>query len=302
MDKKKSFFLLLVILIALIVGVFLYINSQKTGYAALRVNSNPKAKVYLDDKFVGETLYYDEKLKAKEYTVKIVPPDGSPQISYTTLVKLTTGTLTVISRELGENEASSSGEILRLDKITDKNGSEISVITNPDGAAVKVDNADQGQSPVVVKNVALGDHDILISKENYKDKLVRAKTIAGYQLVISVQLAESPKEVTPTPTPEVSLTPGAKTTLTPTKKLTPTPTTKVASGSATIEKPYVLIKDTPTGWLRVRETPSTTGIELAKVNPGDKYALVDSQTGWVKIKYEGTKTGWVSDQYVEKFE
>ena len=64
----------------------------------------------------------------------------------------------------------------------------------------------------------------------------------------------------------------------------------------------VLIKETPTGWLRVRGEPSTVGAEVGRVNPGEKYTLLEEKDGWFQIEYEEGKNGWISGQYAEKTE
>jgi uncharacterized protein YgiM (DUF1202 family) len=57
----------------------------------------------------------------------------------------------------------------------------------------------------------------------------------------------------------------------------------------------VMIEDTPTGWLRVRKTPS--GMEIAKVDPGESFTLVDESTGWYQIELNDGTLGWVSKEY-----
>ncbi len=63
---------------------------------------------------------------------------------------------------------------------------------------------------------------------------------------------------------------------------------------------YVLVKSTETGWLNVRETPSVSGTLIQKVNPGEKYILVDESSGWLKIKISEGKEGWAAAKYLEK--
>ncbi len=58
------------------------------------------------------------------------------------------------------------------------------------------------------------------------------------------------------------------------------------------------VKDTGTGWLRVRDLPSLNGKELAKVNVGESFVVLEEQTGWAKIKVSDTVQGWVSTDYV----
>ena len=59
--------------------------------------------------------------------------------------------------------------------------------------------------------------------------------------------------------------------------------------------PEIIINATPTGWLRVRETPK--GEEIGKVNPGEKYLLVEDTPGWFKIILSDGSFGWVSKSY-----
>lgn len=69
------------------------------------------------------------------------------------------------------------------------------------------------------------------------------------------------------------------------------------SGAITSGK-TATIKQTPTGWLRVRDSASLSGTEISKVNTGTKYSVLEEKTGWVKIKVSDTISGWVSSDYV----
>jgi hypothetical protein len=62
----------------------------------------------------------------------------------------------------------------------------------------------------------------------------------------------------------------------------------------------VEILDTPTGFLRVRATPSTGASEITQVDPGEKFPLLEERAGWYKIKLTDGKEGWVSGQYAKK--
>ncbi|MCX6765469.1 MAG: SH3 domain-containing protein [Candidatus Moranbacteria bacterium] len=59
------------------------------------------------------------------------------------------------------------------------------------------------------------------------------------------------------------------------------------------------IKDTPTGWLNVREQPSASGALVAKIYPGEKYIYLESENGWYKIILKDKKEGWVIGEYVK---
>jgi len=60
----------------------------------------------------------------------------------------------------------------------------------------------------------------------------------------------------------------------------------------------IKIGTTPTGWLRVRNAPSISGAEVAKVNTGETYDVLESAPGWKRIKVSETLQGWVSADYV----
>jgi len=75
---------------------------------------------------------------------------------------------------------------------------------------------------------------------------------------------------------------------------------KLSSAGVSIAKSETAkIKATPYGWLRVRDTPSLNGAEIARVNSGDEYKVLEKETGWIKIKVSDTVEGWVSDAYIE---
>jgi len=266
--------------------------SQKPKQAALQVSSTPRSTVFLDDKHVGQTPFYDEKLKPGEYVVKLMPEtEATKAASWLSKVKLNPETLTVINREFGETEEKSSGYILSLEFLGKKKEPELAVLVNPDGAGVKVNGDFKGTAPLVISNISEGDHEVDISLADYSSMKVKVKIVKGYRLTVNAELAKGKEEkVTPTPTPK--------------EKLTPEPTkTEEKPASPAAEKKFeigvkIIIKETETGWLRVRLEPSLSGSEAAKVNPGQEFTVLDEQSGWVKIEYEKNKEGWVSGNYV----
>jgi len=64
----------------------------------------------------------------------------------------------------------------------------------------------------------------------------------------------------------------------------------------------VRILPTGVGWLRVRSGPSLSATEITKVDVGDKFELLEEKTDWVKIRLPDGNDGWVSANYVEKFQ
>ncbi len=75
---------------------------------------------------------------------------------------------------------------------------------------------------------------------------------------------------------------------------------KVETAGAVTEENMVEILDTGLGWLRVRNEPTTSGTEVGKVDVGKKYAVIEEQAEWVKIKASDTLEGWVSSRYTKK--
>jgi uncharacterized protein YgiM (DUF1202 family) len=62
----------------------------------------------------------------------------------------------------------------------------------------------------------------------------------------------------------------------------------------------VKINSTPTGFLNVRNSPSSSGKVVTQVHPGEVYTYTALQNNWYEITYSGFSQGWVSGQYVTK--
>lgn len=62
----------------------------------------------------------------------------------------------------------------------------------------------------------------------------------------------------------------------------------------------VKINSTPTGFLNVRNAPSSSGKVITQVHPGEVYTYTNVQNNWYEITYSGFNQGWVSGQYVTK--
>lgn len=295
---KKNWLIIAVIGLVLILVGLIVKNKffTKPGPGALRITTTPKATVFVDGVQVGTTLFFDDKIKSGEHTVKLVPEATNDSlVGWEGKVSLAPGILTAINRNFGASEASSSGDILSLEKISSRDKSSLAVVSVPDQTVVKVNGEPKGFSPVLVENLTPGDYQVTVVSPGYEERTISAKTVAGYKLIINVQLAQKIEGI-------VEATSSAEITVkaTPSPKVTPrvTPTPKV--GVNPPEKPYVRIKETPTGFLRVRESSGSDSVELARVNPGETYPyLNEEKSGWYKIEYKTGKEGWVSGVYVE---
>lgn len=171
-------------------------------------------------------------------------------------------TVTVVNRELNKDQG--EGEILTLTK-----GKGLTIISNPSDSDVKVDGKDFGKTPTSI-DVSEGEHIILVSHPNYLNRSIRANLPAKFNMTVSVDLALSEADLTTISTPPIKTTPELK------------------------------VLDTPTGFLRVRDKPSLSGKEIAKVNPGDTLILLEELTSWDRVRLSDGTEGYVSSAYVEK--
>lgn len=272
--------LLIAILLSLaLIGKFFIFDFKPQSNGALQVNSIPKTAVYLNGESLGQTPLDAKKIKPGEYQLKLVPVGSTDdaKAAWETKIKISSETLTYVSREIGPSADLSSGQILTLEKIPPSGQSEIVIVSSPDGATVAVDGLEKGKTSLALKNLSAGDRVVVISLPGFNDQVVRAKVTAGYRLNVLVNLSKSSIDFSQKitiPSPEIE-----------------------ATKSSELAKPYVLIKDTPLGFLRVRSLADVNASESGKVLPGEKYPLLSQTDGWVKIKLADGE-GWVSENYV----
>jgi hypothetical protein len=282
---------------------------QKKEVSGLQITTDGvDADVYLNGKKVGQTPYSEQTLQPGRYTVKL-EPDDSEFASYETTVTLYSATLAVMNWTFGKTAETSSGVIYELEPIKKKKDANFSLASIPDGAIVKVDEVSQGFTPVLLKAMTPGTHRFQVSLPSYKDVEESVNIAEGFQMNVTVKLAkQKATELTEeievasdsaeasdsadVATSSASKSPTPKTTA----KTSPTPTSR--TGGSTTSEETVTIKETGTGWLRVRETPSSGGKELAKVDVGETFPYFEKQSGWYQIEYEKGKKGWVSGTYV----
>lgn len=218
------------------------------------------AVVYLDGQEVGKTPFEDKNLVVKDYIVKIEKNSSFWQGRVT----LSPGTVTVVNRDLAADVASSAGEILTLER-----GKGLTVISNPADASIEIDGKSYGQTPQAI-DIVPGEHTIFISHSNYLKRSIRADLPNNFKLIVSADLALSEADLTAITTPVITQT------------------------------PELLVKDTPTGFLRVRDKPNLTGKEIAQVKPGDTIVLLEEMGNWDRVRLSEGTEGYVSSTYVEK--
>ena len=295
--KKIAFFIVGAIFLILGIVVMLRIirGSTNASESVLKINANPSATVFLNNQHVGKTPL-EQTVAPGDYSVKLVPEGTLEQVvSWEGKVPLRSGLLTYVNRELGPTDLNSAGEMLTLEKSVGGNP-EVTIVSTPDGATVTIDGVDKGMTPLSLSDISAGEHEVTVSALGSVSRSIRVKVTGGFKLTAVFQLALSENTIISIASPPPSATPSA----TPKGSNKPTSTPKAAT--TTLTKPYVEILDTPTGFLRVRESPTTSATESARVKPGETYPFKSAQTGWFEIEYEKAKTGWISSQYAKKVE
>lgn len=269
-------------------GIYHYYSLSQKLNAGLKIESSQPATVFVNGVQIGQTPL-DKLYKSGEMMIKLVPNSTTNNLTtYQTKVKLTAGTYTVIRRDFAQTEAETGGEIVSLEKTSEKSASLAVVVAGPDAASVVIDGEPQGLTPLALANLAAGDHQVEIIASGFSPRTVNAVAAKGHRLVINVKLAGQTVDM---PVPIVDLLPS------------PSPIAG-ANFSLQLKKPYVEIKETPTGYLRVRNAPTVLGKEIGQVKPGTKLPLLENQSGWYRISgtFVATTSGWISAQYSDKFE
>lgn len=264
MKKIILWLLILVSLVAILLRFSDKIAEVLLGIkptSGISVLSEPQgATVFLNDNQVGATPYDDKGLEVGDYIVKL----QQGQASWQGRVKLKAGTVTVVNRDIATDSASEAGEVLTLER-----GRGLTIVSNPTEALVEIDGKQYGKTPITV-NIDNGEHTVLVSHPNYLPRSIRAALPANFNLTISVDLALSEADLTSTSAPVVTVT------------------------------PEVVVKQTPTGFLRVRDKAGLNGKEVAQVKPGDTLVLLEEQGSWDKVRLSNGTEGFVSSIYVEK--
>lgn len=275
--KKLILFIIPLLIAIAIFFVFTFFTGKNTSKGALQITANPKSTVYLNGKIIGQTplckCETKDMLLTGDYTIRLVPTEGS-FTPFEEKVPINKSVLTVVDRTFNPG-TSSDGSIITLNPLESKKGIELLVISFPDRANVFLDNTASGQTPLLLKDITESDHEIRLAKDGYKDKIVRIRAVNGYKLTSTVYLGINPSLPTLSPSP-------------------------VASPTASVKVPMVVILETPTGFLNVRSDAAVSSTLITTVTPGEKYELQEEKTDWFKIKLKDGKVGWISSQYARK--
>ena len=259
-------------LILILASFFLSSCSLSPKKSGLEIMSFPIAKVYINNKEMGSTPYKNMNLKPGENEVKLI----SGNKEWKRKIDLQNNINTVIDWQFGDDSNSDSGYILYLEKTGDKKASLL-VNTNPDKATINIDGEVKGISPIKVSEIGEGDRQLLVAFPGYKDINIFMKAINGYQLVVNTKLATEKNNI---------------------DQIINAESETISNNLNEIKK--ITIKETETGWLKVREASSSSAKEITRVKPGEQYTLLEEGKDWDKIDLGNGKSGWISTTYASK--
>lgn len=293
----------------LISGCTLPWKKEQSGIQ-VQMTDGSSAQVYLDSLHLGQTPIQTQELRPGTYQLRIEPETQGKQ-AYESQIHLYPGSMSQILWSFSSDQPVGTGDILELEPLPSKERAELSVSTVPEGASISLNSTTYGLSPVILDEVQAGQYSLTINAVGHLKKTMQVQIQNGYRLHIYSRLEkDTPGDAAaPAPSAEASPTPApSPTTTSPTSapsilpSPTPVPRGSTATSSAQTSttkpaKPYVTIKETGTGWLRVRAEANSAAAEVARVNVNESFPYKSTLNGWYEIEYAAGKTGWISGQY-----
>lgn len=306
--KKKILFLLILIVgfvLFLVVNEFVLKNRTKTG--RMKVLSSPSAGVFVDNVAMGKTPF-EHKLEEGEYVIKLIPEGvAEDTVSWQGTVYVHDDSLTYINRELGSSEITSAGEVFTVQKMeekpSEKNTGEVYIETEPSGAIVYLDNDEKGVSPLLIQDVIKGDHEISVFMPGFFRRTHKINIDSGYRTSTQFKLAldRTQKNIEEIQKEKRDEEASEEANIESNQDDEPEEESDETQEEKTSTN-RVRVLETGTGWLRVRQEPTTNSTEVGKVEPGEEYVFIEETDGWYQIELEDNIKGWVSGDYVDNVE
>lgn len=250
----------------------------------LKIISEPSgATVYIDGTEIGKTPFSSSAITTGDYEIKIVLPGYETQTARISIQKGYTlnGSIKMFPYPISPTVKAFEGSPNLYDGTLDNLD-----VTSDTQAWVKgllYWNQTRG---INVDNVGLNKEKVFDYYIDYKGNIFDADgTILGTAQTLE-KLKDAKRGLYLGRTSDgTGLTKEAKDALTSLSQI------GLSSKTATV-------KDTGTGWLRVRSIAGLNGTEIARVTSNTKYQVLGQSAGWVKIKVSDTVEGWVSADFV----
>jgi len=244
---------------------------KKSG--TLRAESEPKSSVFLEGRLIGQTPL-ETSVKSGVYNLKLISQNESKKyLPYTGRIKISNNTMTYVNYEFATSELNAAGEILTVEKIQGKKG-QLLVSTKPPNLFVSFDGEERGLSPLLLDGINPGEHELALSGEGMISRSIKIEISEGGKLLAEVKMAVDQQYKK--------------------KKEEQKKQEKLLES----KEKLLEIKNTQTGWLRVRSEPNLDASESAKVNSAQKFPYFSEQDGWYEIEFEKGKRGFVNGEYV----
>lgn len=284
------------IIVLLLVGFFLFLiirfailNNQNV-YGRIKVTTSPAATVFINNVAMGK-MPYEDQIKAGEYLIKLIPEEiATSTASWQHKIKVQSNTMTVVNVELGSKDISTGADVFDVAKMSGvipQDKGQMSVESEPSGAIVYLDNDEKGVAPLVLSDIGKGDHELSVFMPGFFRRTQKVNVTPGYEVNAYIKLAVDPNQ-----SPTFNLDQSSSSSSSAASDAGSSSSAAAPSGKQQIE-----IIDTPTGWLRVRDDATIDASESGRVNPGDKFAVLEEKGNWYKIQFDGSKTGWISKEY-----
>ena len=303
-------------ILLLIIGIFgavyimndgnLMLLPQKQAGLIVAFDAGQTGSVFLNGERLNESTVLTDanftNLRPGEYSVRLVPDD--PQLyTYEKSIRLLSGSSVTITWSFGPTFDTSSGEITMLEKLSNSQQSDLTVIATPENAIVRLDGQSKGFTPINLAGLTPGAKTLTVTAPGYIERTTSPALQQGYRTIVESKLASQQVDLDPT-----TLTPDSISTdsgqlvdeTSPTASPTPTPAPgdPITVGQQLTTPPYVTVLETGTGWLRVRAEANASSAELVKVTVGSRMKYLEETTnGWHKIEVQAGQLGWVSGQY-----
>jgi len=273
MTKKRKIILFSFGAVTLFVaGILVFIMGHIQTKAEVRVESNIESDVYLNNVLVGVTPFTHETVAVKSF-LKIVPHEKNKDyLPYETALSLTPQTKTIVRHNFNDVISNATTQIISL-KNERENSSPITIITNPESAYVFVNNEYLGTSPLRIEKPP-ATYSVQVMHTGFQAMQVTLKSALGYNLTAFLDLAvQSPV--------------GSDT-----GKSVPLDRQQPSDRVVTILK-------TPTGYVRVHESPKESSQEISRAILGREYPFegYSPLKDWTQINLNASESGWILTRY-----
>ncbi|MEK7526084.1 MAG: PEGA domain-containing protein [Patescibacteria group bacterium] len=269
MEKIQNLILTVLIVVLLVLSVFLLNKFILVKTSFVSVNSSVASSVFLDNKFKGQTPI---KIKVNTGVSQLkVVANANTFVPFETSIDVYPNTTSLVNIVFAQGANASN--VVYFDR-SDTSEPQVSIVSTPNLSKIEIDGQVRGFSPVKTI-LSPGKHTIESEFVGYENQNVEIDVKPGLRTVVLFSLA-------------------VDTAFIPIASASPVP----SSSPVALAAKQVQILDTPTGFLKVRQDPSSSSTELGQVNVGETYKYLESNqdNSWHKIEFNNS-FGWVSGQY-----